>query len=541
MSSKADDFDVRYRDGRDGRAWGDGVNGPEDGYAADGNYAGDDHGAFGGTVDYDLGYDANGWDTQGFRSPAAGYLDNHETAYLGDGAAQGNGRGGSHARTASTPGRPAGLDTGGAGEHRPLASGPSRAASAAWPAAAGPARREVARRATGPRGQQVKVKGSWWRHWTWRKALGVLLGIIGGFIVLLALAVAFVYSKTPVPAEQMALSSVVPVSGICQRRHTSSAGSAPRTGRSCSYQQIRKRSSTRCCPPRTTTSSTRAVSRRPASCAPHGRTPGGGYLQGGSTITQQFVRNYYQGIGTPQTAEPEGKRDLRRDEGRQAEVEAVDPGELPQHDLPRPGCLRHGGGGADVLQQAGVQASASAGARRPCWPRSSSSRAPTRCRSTGTSSRPAGSTSGDGLVTMGTDHAADGRTMKFPAFGDHMPGSYGNAVWDPYVMNMVKNELGRLPLHRCADRQRRLQDRHHQHPAQDGRAVPGGHRRRAADRRGRRPVFVAGLHAHRRGAGEPGDRRRSRRSTAGPAIRDRSTTATVAVITAKECNIISCQ
>ncbi len=102
MSSKADDFDVRYRDGRDGRAWGQGVNGPEDGHAADGSHAGDDHGAFGGTVDYDLGYDANGWDTQGFRSPAAGYLDNHETAHLGDGAAQGNGHGGSHARTAGT-------------------------------------------------------------------------------------------------------------------------------------------------------------------------------------------------------------------------------------------------------------------------------------------------------------------------------------------------------------------------------------------------------------------------------------------------------
>ncbi len=102
MSSKADDFDVRYRDGRDGRAWGNGANGPEDGHAADGSYAGDDHGVFGGTVDYDLGYDANGWDTQGFRSPASGYLDNHETAYLGDGAARGNGHGASHARTTST-------------------------------------------------------------------------------------------------------------------------------------------------------------------------------------------------------------------------------------------------------------------------------------------------------------------------------------------------------------------------------------------------------------------------------------------------------
>ena len=92
MSSKADDFDVRYRDSRDGRAWGSGANGDNaDGDASD---PGNDHGVLGGTVDYDLGYDANGWDTQGFRSPTAGYTDSHET---------GNGRGGSHARTSVTP------------------------------------------------------------------------------------------------------------------------------------------------------------------------------------------------------------------------------------------------------------------------------------------------------------------------------------------------------------------------------------------------------------------------------------------------------
>ena len=54
--------------------------------------------------------------------------------------------------------------------------------------------------------------------------------------------------------------------------------------------------------------------------------------------------------------EPEDKRDLRRDEGLQAEVQGLDPGELPQHDLPRPGRLRHRRGGADVLQHPRVQA-----------------------------------------------------------------------------------------------------------------------------------------------------------------------------------------
>ena len=118
MSSKADDFDVRYRDGRDDRGWG---NGADEGYA-DGDYAGNDHGVLGGTVDYDLGYDANGWDTQGFRSPTAGYLDNHETAQLGsvgtarrprNGHGNGHGRGDGHesgaatGAAAATRGRPA--------------------------------------------------------------------------------------------------------------------------------------------------------------------------------------------------------------------------------------------------------------------------------------------------------------------------------------------------------------------------------------------------------------------------------------------------
>jgi len=41
VSSKADDFDVRYRDDRDGRAWGNGADGdhPSGGYG-DGGYAG---------------------------------------------------------------------------------------------------------------------------------------------------------------------------------------------------------------------------------------------------------------------------------------------------------------------------------------------------------------------------------------------------------------------------------------------------------------------------------------------------------------------
>ena len=39
---------------------------------ADGGFASGDFGNNGGSVDYDLGYGADGWDTDGFRSPQAG-------------------------------------------------------------------------------------------------------------------------------------------------------------------------------------------------------------------------------------------------------------------------------------------------------------------------------------------------------------------------------------------------------------------------------------------------------------------------------------
>ena len=70
MSSKADDFDVRHRDA--GTA---GHSRPP----ADGGYRGN-----AGDVDYDLGYDSPGWDTQGFRRPDADFADSRESGQSRD-------------------------------------------------------------------------------------------------------------------------------------------------------------------------------------------------------------------------------------------------------------------------------------------------------------------------------------------------------------------------------------------------------------------------------------------------------------------------
>ena len=73
-------------------------------------------------VDYDLGYDAEGWDTQGFRRPETDYLDSYQPGHAGGtGVGAGSdaaigtavrpdhgraprGRSGSHARTAGAVG-----------------------------------------------------------------------------------------------------------------------------------------------------------------------------------------------------------------------------------------------------------------------------------------------------------------------------------------------------------------------------------------------------------------------------------------------------
>src|ERR1035441_3020574 len=275
VSSKADDFDVRYRD------------------AGETGYDRPAEGGYGGHVDYDLGYDANGWDTNGFRSREAGYLDRHDPGQAGrsgtsrasigtavrpggDHAADGRRSGsrdralgsrpdGSHARPAGAhqagarpaarqqgrgagapgtgPGashaRPAGAHQAGAHQadayqaratgahHDDLDSGPETQAMgwdldssgrADFLPPQAPAR---GRRSSGPGGparpgglrgpgrrgrdrSKVKVKGSWWRHWTLRKVLGLLLAIIGGLVVLGAIAVVMVYQETPVPTEAMA-------------------------------------------------------------------------------------------------------------------------------------------------------------------------------------------------------------------------------------------------------------------------------------------------------------------------------------------------
>jgi membrane peptidoglycan carboxypeptidase len=440
VSSKADDFDVRYRDGRDGRASGDG--------AAGGN-VGDDQGVFGGTVDYDLGYDDNGWDTQGFRRPEGGYSDHHETAQLGSGAGTTtapqpeNGRGGSHARTASTqqadpltwtPDAPDAPGT--TGPWLPVPPGPP----------VPPGRRGRRARSGGPGGPQgprpPKVKGSWWRHWTWRKALGVLLGFIGAIIVLLVVAVAYIYNKTPVPAEQMALSMSAQSVVYADDGHTVIGRFGSTDRQVVSYQQI---------PTQIIDSVLSAEDRNffneggvsPTSIlrAAWEDTLGGGNFQGGSTITQQFVRNYYQGIGTSQTVSRKIKEIfIAMKISRQKSKDWILENYLNTI------YLGQGAYGIGAAAQTYFNIPVSK-LSTISWSQAALLAAIIQQPSTYSLPQYRNDLEArwqyvrDGLAKMGWITPQTYDQMKFPQFGDYTPGSYGTDVWDPYVTDVVKNEL----------------------------------------------------------------------------------------------------
>jgi len=74
-----------------------------------------------------------------------------------------------------------------------------------WDTADAPPRR---RRSGGDRGGPgspdggKRRKGSWWRHWTWKKVLTLCAALIGCLVILAAAAVAYAYSKTPIPDVQ---------------------------------------------------------------------------------------------------------------------------------------------------------------------------------------------------------------------------------------------------------------------------------------------------------------------------------------------------
>ena len=153
-----------------------------------------------------------------------------------------------------------------------------------------------------------KVKGSWWRHWSVRKVIGLAAAGFGGLVLVGVAGVSYAYASTTVPtdASQAAMQQQSTVYFSDGKTVVGTFGNTDR--QLLQYNQI---------PPTVRDAvvaaedrgfyteggvSPRGIMRAAYEDVFNSGGSGGGSLQGGSTITQQFVRNYYANIGTQQTA-----------------------------------------------------------------------------------------------------------------------------------------------------------------------------------------------------------------------------------------------
>jgi membrane peptidoglycan carboxypeptidase len=152
------------------------------------------------------------------------------------------------------------------------------------------------------RGGRTPRKGDWWRHWSLRKALIAAGCTAAGFAVLLVALFMMAYAQTPIPdASEAALQQA---SVVYFRDGKTVVGTFGTTDRQeLTANQI----------PAVVKNAVVAIEDKhfynEGGISPVGivraaiaDVTAGGVAQGGSTITQEFVRNYYLNIGTAQTA-----------------------------------------------------------------------------------------------------------------------------------------------------------------------------------------------------------------------------------------------
>ena len=207
----------------------------------------------------------------------------------------------------------------------------------------------------------------------------------------------------------------------------------------------------------------------------------GGVRQGGSTLTQEFVRNYYNNIGTAQTVSRKIKEIFVAEKlAQQKSKDWI----LTQYlnTIPMGGEVY--GFGAASEAYFGIPASKLDVAQAAMLA--------AKIQSPNGYGTVPGAPGYSALVyrwhvvltdmvSMGTLSAKDAAAQKFPAV---VPNSMATnwTGYRGYIMQAVENELiEHLPLHPGADRQWRPAHRHHVRPAHDEHAVRVGGAERGAD------------------------------------------------------------
>jgi membrane peptidoglycan carboxypeptidase len=144
-------------------------------------------------------------------------------------------------------------------------------------------------------------KGDWWRRWTWKKAIATSLLTGVGFLILLVIGVFYTYSQTPIPAaSELAVGQASRVYFRDGKTLVGMFGSSDR--------QILQPNQIPAMVRNAMVASEDKHFYDEGGVSPTGimraaiaDLTSGSVQQGGSTITQQLVRNYYDGIGTSQT------------------------------------------------------------------------------------------------------------------------------------------------------------------------------------------------------------------------------------------------
>jgi len=153
-------------------------------------------------------------------------------------------------------------------------------------------------------GPRTRRKGDWWRHWTWRKALAVAAGGCAAMILVVMAAVLYLYAKTQIPTEvdEAALqqSSTVYFSNGKTEVGTFTADGIDRQMLTANQIPAVMKNAIIAAEDRHFYSEG-GISVSGILRSAYEDLKGGGNLQGGSTLTEEFVKNYYSTVGTSRT------------------------------------------------------------------------------------------------------------------------------------------------------------------------------------------------------------------------------------------------
>jgi len=295
------------------------------------------------------------------------------------------------------------------------------------------------RQGIGPGGRRIKRKGDWWRHWTLRKAVGVAGAAAGIFILAVVGVIFYEYSSTQIPTQELA-SDFVQNSTVYFSNGKTVVGSFGAEHRQIlTYNQIPKvmQNAVLAAEERTYWTdgaiSPAGIVRSAYDDLVHGDTAGG------STITQEFVRQYYQDIGTQQTASRKIKEIFVAEKLAKAESKQwILTNYLNTIYL-----------GDDAY---GVAAAAETYFNEPLSKITVGQAAVIAAIIQQPSTYPLPQYRSnliarwhyvlDGLVKMGDLSAQQAATMKFPAMNTNPSAQFsGNEPWDGYIMSEVEDEL----------------------------------------------------------------------------------------------------